>query len=138
VTDIYTFQMQCLRQEFQNRKKARLETPEVKVSNYSTDINETNTAPVSTDFNCYNFIFLHLYFSQLQQRLSDSGLQVMRQNMKKLNDKIATMTQDKVLMQDKIQALEKENDELKRAVMQHTLSKFSIMKIIVIFNKLYL
>ncbi|XP_059477654.1 uncharacterized protein LOC132198010 [Neocloeon triangulifer] len=109
ISTTYAYQMKCLRHEFQLRKRVKLDNPEVRVDNYSTDINETNTAP-------------------MHQLLSDSGLQVLRQNIKQLNDKVAEFKEDKLLMQDKVATLEKERDELKRSVMQYTIALPDITK----------
>ncbi|CAB3375384.1 Hypothetical predicted protein [Cloeon dipterum] len=102
----YAFQMKCLKHEHLLRKRAKIMAPEVKVDSYSTDINETNTASL----------------------LSDSGLQVLRQNIKQLNDQIATMKQDKILFVDKIKILEQERDDLKRSLMQYTITLPEITK----------
>jgi peptidoglycan hydrolase CwlO-like protein len=58
----------------------------------------------------------------MQNRLSDSGLEVLRRNMKTLNDKIALLNQENALMKDKVEALEKENGDLKKSIMQYNKS----------------
>lgn len=59
---------------------------------------------------------------QVQNRLSDSGLDVLRRNMKTLNDKIATLNQENALMKEKVDTLDKENGDLKKSIMQYNKS----------------